>query len=256
MNARHALITGGAKRIGAALATYLHGKGMAVSIQYCHSKQEAHTLSDALNARRPGSAAAHYADFCTYNSKKLLMAAAKNTNGKVRAPDILLCCASSFASDHARDYVQRRAEEIFRVNLHAQIELATQFISENNGEHRADIIFLSDYIADITPESFLSYGASRAALHHAAQSLARQAADSNIRVNVIALGHVLPAPSQRQEHFNALCAQTPLKIATPLADITAALDFFLRAESVTGQLLYLDSGARLGYLPYADVSIL
>lgn len=250
---RFALITGGAKRIGAALAQDLHQRGASVCVHYRASGEEAERLCAGMNAERPGSAAAICCDLISPEETEALTENAAALMG--RMPDMLICNASFFAPAEGQGAeAAARRDALFRVNASAPLQLAESFAARRRAAgdvSRADIIFITDYVTATAPEAFTAYAASRAAAQYAVTSLARRFAPEGIRVNAIAPGYVIPAPSQRQTHFDALCASTPLKGAVPVADITAAVCFLLGASSVTGQTLYLDNGARLTGAAYA-----
>lgn len=244
---RTALVLGGAQRIGNHIAAYLHRNGANIIVQYRNSHPQASEFIASCNKLRPDSARMVYADFSADPHTQ--------TYEDMPPADIIIYAASAFSHDGAGQFSPSASEHLYRVNVTAPLALADHYICRKADDSRIDIMFLSDYIAYITPEAFLSYGMTRAALHYGAKTLARQTAAKNTRVNVLALGYVMPAPTQRQAHFDALCAATPLSVATPLSDITAATDMLLQSETITGDIIRLDSGAALRHAPYADAGI-
>ena len=92
-------------------------------------------------------------------------------------------------------------------------------------------------------DSYLSYTASRFAMAGLTETLARGLAPT-VRVNAVAPGHTLPSPEQTTEGFEKAQSQTPLQSGPSAADIADAVVYLISAKSVTGQIIYVDSGER------------
>ncbi|MET0155530.1 MAG: SDR family oxidoreductase [Rickettsiales bacterium] len=242
---RCAFVTGGARRIGAAIAEALATEGADVALHYRRSHEEAHALCDEFRRRFSGNYCAVRADLSCADDVTRAFGEADRKLGGV---DVAICNASHFVRDDADAPNEETFVQSMRVNAFAPALLARLLAERNPGE-RSDVVMVSDYVSDIYSDAFFSYGASRAAGKYVVTALALRYAP-HMRVNAIALGNAWPAPTQRQEHFDALCERSPLRMATPICDVTNAVCFLLESASVTGHTLFLDAGNRLARPPY------
>ena len=101
---------------------------------------------------------------------------------------------------------------------------------------------LDQKISQPNPD-YLSYTASRFAMAGLTETLARGLAPS-IRVNAVAPGHTLPSPEQTIQGFEKAQSQSPLQSGPSASDIAEAVVYLMSAKSVTGQIIYADSGER------------
>ncbi|MGB1155561.1 MAG: SDR family oxidoreductase [Alphaproteobacteria bacterium] len=239
------LITGAAQRIGAAMAEHLGAQGWAVALHYRASAAGAEQTAQAIEAAG-GRAALVQADLSNEAEVSDLVARA---SAKLDAPlNALINNASAFQYDSIDTADRASWDSHMEPNLRAPLvlsqALARQFPENANGG--AIINMIDQRVWNLT-EHFISYTASKYALWGLTKQLALALAPRGIRVNGIGPGPTLPSPRQSQEHFDEQVQDTPLKVATPLADICHAVDFILGAQSMTGQMIALDGGQHLNW---------
>ena len=233
-----ALITGAAKRLGAAMARKLHQHQYQIMIHYNHAQTEAAELCAELNAIRPDSAAIIQADF---NDDQALQQIIPFTIEQFGQLDCLINNASEFNPVRFGDIKLATAHKTFTSNAFVPLLLAQQaqtYLQATQG----CIINLVDIHADKPLAHHLVYSASKAALKMITQGLAVEMAPY-VRVNAIAPGAILwPETSQASKQAEIKQA-IPLQRTGELEDIaSAALFLAQQAPYMTGQTLYLDGG--------------
>lgn len=237
-----ALVTGGAVRIGRALALALARRGFAVAIHCRRSRTAAESLrADILAAG--GRAAVLTGDLANTEDVEGLVPAAAEALGPV---GILVNNASLFEDDRAPNV---RAEVLARhmaVNLTAPVLLAQTLARGLPPGHEGLVVNLVDQrVWKLTPQ-YVSYTLSKAALFTATKTLA-QALAPRVRVVAIAPGPTLPNESDGPAGFAQEVAGTPLARGPDLSEFESALGFFIEARSVTGQMIALDGGQHLAW---------
>ncbi|MBW0157954.1 SDR family oxidoreductase [Sedimentimonas flavescens] len=246
-----ALITGGAKRLGRAMALYLAGRGYDVAIHYNASAAEAEAV--AAEARALGvNAVTVQADLLEEaQTAALVDAAARALGGPL---DLLINNASIFEYDNIRTATRQGWDRHFESNLRAPFVLIQAFAAQapkaNRGgaEPRAEALvvnMIDQRVRKPTPE-FMTYSLSKAGLWALTQTAA-QALAPDIRVNAIGPGPTMQGARQSESHFTRQRAATILERGADPGDICAALGYFLDAHGVTGQLLCVDGGQHLGW---------
>ncbi|MDJ0388264.1 SDR family oxidoreductase [Roseomonas sp. E05] len=241
---RVALVTGGAKRIGRAIALALAGAGFDVALHYRSSAREAEaTRQDILALGRRAvalpAALEHEAEV------EALLPAAAAALGPV---GVLVNNASTFTRDEWRDATRASWDHHLEPNLRAPFVLTQAFARAlPEGAEGAVINMLDQRVWSLTPH-FISYTVSKAALWALTQSLALALAP-RIRVNGIGPGPAIPAPRQTPEHFAAQAASTPLGHGTSPEEVGRAVLALLALPAMTGQMLALDGGQHLQWRP-------
>ena len=236
-----ALVTGAGRRIGRAIAEGLAADGWRVAIHYWNSEQAAGTTAAAIRGKG-GVAGCVRGDLADENHVLTLVEqAAFHLEGPVTC---VVNSASVFEQDGAATATRKSWDKHLETNLRAPFVLAQEMAKRlPAGENGAVINLLDQRVWNLSGD-FISYTVSKAALWTLTQTLALALAP-RIRVNGIGPGPVLPSQYQTAEHFAAQVAATPLGIAVPLTDIVAAVRFILGAQSLTGQMIALDSGQHL-----------
>jgi pteridine reductase len=237
-----ALVTGGARRVGAEIVKHLHAAGATVAIHYRHSHAAAQTLAAELNAQRANSAIILAADLLQPQSIPNLVTAVTTRCGGLH---ILVNNASSFYPTPLAELSDAQWTELMGSNLKAPLFLAQAATSALRAA-RGVIINIVD-IHGLRPlPGYIAYSTAKAALIHLTRALARELAP-DIRVNGIAPGPVLwpetgVDAAQRQEIISSTLLQ---RAGTP-ADVARAVCFFASAAPfVTGQILAIDGGRSL-----------
>jgi NAD(P)-dependent dehydrogenase (short-subunit alcohol dehydrogenase family) len=239
---RVALVTGGARRVGAAIVDALVAEGYAVVIHCNASRDDAEALAARLTSAG-GRTAVVAADLASPDSVAGLMAAATAPFGP---PDVLVNNASVFLSDTLATIDVPTWNRQFSVNIRAPSVLAKDFAAMLPAGAAGAIVNIIDHrVWKLTPQHY-SYTLSKAALWAATQTMA-QALAPRIRVNAVGPGPVLPNIHDGVELFQQEADGTPLGRAVDPADIAAAVVYLVKARSVTGQMIAVDAGQHIGW---------
>ncbi len=233
------LITGGARRVGAAIVRAVHGAGARVLIHHRNSAVDARALADELNAARAGSAAIVQADLNDAAVPERLVATALREFGRL---DILINNASTFYPTAVGDITAADWDDLMGSNLKAPLFLsqaAAQSLRATSGL----IINIVDIHALRPLKRHPVYSVAKAGLAMLTRSLARELGPE-IRVNGIAPGPVLwPERAVDESLKHEIIAKTALKRHGTPQDI-ARTALFLAADApyITGQIIAVDGG--------------
>jgi len=249
---KHALVTGGAKRIGAAITKGLALDGWTVGI-HCHtSVDEAHALSKDL-VKQGARTYTLEADLTDQTRLDNLISEAIKVAGPLTC---LINNASVFEPDDVNSFSRRSWNLHLDINLWAPTRLSQSFATNFPSEQLGNIINIADQRVMGVPPDFLSYTISKSALWTMTQSLAITLAPS-IRVNAIGPGPTLPSPRQNIEDFRQQASHMPLGTGASPEEIGLGVRYILSTPSLTGQLITLDGGQHLGWdFPDEDSPVL
>ncbi len=238
-----ALVTGGAQRLGRAIALALAGAGYPVAV-HCHRSRDAAEATAADIRAAGGRAAVVTADLCQEAEVAGLVAAA----GALGPVGVLVNNASAFERDEWDTADRASWDAHLEPNLRAPFVLAQAFARAlPPGAEGVVVNMLDQRVWSLTPH-FVSYSVSKAGLWALTQSLALALAP-RIRVNAIGPGPALPSPRQTAEQFARQCASTPLGRGTDPAEVGRAVLAILALPSMTGQMIALDGGQHLQWSP-------
>jgi pteridine reductase len=238
-----ALITGAAKRVGAAIAEALHAKGYNIIIHCRHSTQEAFALSEFFNHNRSGSAHVLTADLSVHQEVITLAQQALSAFGRI---DVLINNASSFYATPIALASESDWDALFSSNVKAPYFLASALADELKARQGA-IINISDIYARHPLKQFSIYSMAKAANEMMTKSLAIELAPS-VRVNGIAPGAIMWPANETDDHQKqqSILEKIPLERIGDTSDIAKAVLFLLRdAPYINGQILTLDGGRSL-----------
>jgi len=233
------LITGGARRVGAAIARRLHAAGAAIAIHYHRSVQDAQALAAELNARRPMSATTLGGDLLDL---KVLQSLVDATVARLGHLDILVNNASTFYATPVGGITEAHWNDLMGTNLRAPLFLSQAAAPQLKA--RGGLILNIADIHGMRPlRHHVVYSPAKAGLIMLTQSLARELAPE-VRVNAIAPGPVeFPESGLTEEMKQAIIDKTLLKRrGSPEEIARAALFFAAEAPYVTGQILAVDGG--------------
>lgn len=236
------LITGAGRRIGAALAADLHGRGYRIALHYQHSEAECMALCADFNRIRPDSAMALQADLGDALRRDALVPAVLTHFGQL---DVLINNASSFFPTPVGASTDADWDALFDANARAPF-----FLSQAAAPHLAKqsgcIVNLLDIFAERPKPKHALYGMAKAAQRLMTQSLALELAPS-VRVNAIAPGAILwPESGKTDAQKQAILDMTPLARIGDVADICKAARFLIEdAAYCTGQVIAVDGGRLL-----------
>ena len=237
-----ALVTGGARRIGRALALALAADGYAVTIHHHHSKKEAEALAAEIE-RAGGKAITLMANLADEGAVAELLPRAVAALGPIGC---LVNNASIFENDTVATATRDSWDRHLAINLRAPFLLMQSF-ARHLPQVAAGVIvnLLDERVWNLTP-FFVSYTLSKAGLWTLTQTMALALAP-RIRVNGIGPGPTMPSPRQSAQQFLDRCRKMPLRRGTSPDEIAAALRFILAAPGMTGQMIALDGGEHLGW---------
>lgn len=233
-----ALVTGGARRIGATIVRALDAAGYSIAIHCRTVDADAEAL-----ARRCRRAVLVSGDLATGKAPARIMAEAVAALGPL---SLLVNNAALFEDDRFGAISTESFDRQMAVNLRAPLLLTEAFARQLPEASQGAVVNLIDQrVLKPTPD-YLTYSLSKAALWHATR-MAAQALAPSIRVNAVAPGPVLPNQADGPDVFAREVAALPL--ARPVAPeaIAEAVLYLARAGNVTGQMIAVDSGQHLGW---------
>ena len=237
-----ALVTGGARRIGRAIALDLAERGFSVAIHYRASAADAEEVVNTIKGNG-GKAISLRADLSRELDVRALMSMAVEALGPIGC---LVNNASVFEYDAAETATRESWDEHMETNLRAPFALTQQMMMALPQDLGGVVINMIDQrVWALTPH-FVSYTLSKAGLWTLTQTLALALAP-RIRVNAIGPGPALPSPRQTEEQFDRQAAHVPLRRPTSPAEICRTVRYILDAPSMTGQMIALDGGQHLGW---------
>jgi pteridine reductase len=234
-----ALVTGAARRVGAAIARRLHAAGARVVLHYRGADAEAAQLEKELNAARAGSALKVKGDLLAPVAPKVLVEAALQRFARL---DILVNNASAFFPTAVGEIEASHWEELIGSNLRAPLFLA-QAAAPQLALAGGAIVNIADIHAERPLQGYLVYSVAKAGLVALTRSLALELAPG-VRVNAVAPGAIAwPEDGQFEPGERArIVATTPLRRTGNADDIAQAVHFLCTAPFVTGQVLAVDGG--------------
>ncbi|MBO9717412.1 MAG: pteridine reductase [Pseudoxanthomonas sp.] len=235
-----ALVTGAARRIGAAIARRLHGAGYDLALHHLHSGTDMAALAAELEGIRAGSVQVLQAELRVFDRLPELVAATVGHYGRL---DALVNNASAFYPTPFGTTTPQQWDALFAVNARAPFFLAQAAAPHLRAVHGA-IVNLADLYAGRPLAGHAPYSATKAALVSLTRALALELAPQ-VRVNAVAPGAILwPDQEQAAGTRQAILDATALgRIGEP-EDIAAAVAWLLSADAayITGQVLHVDGG--------------
>ena len=241
MEARKIIITGGATRIGAAIAKKLSGKEIEILIHYNKSKSKAENLKKEL--QKKGSKV--FLVRGDLSKEKDVNKIIKFAKSKLKFFDCLINNASLFENDKIENFTTDSWGKHLRTNLRTPALLSKMFARNIKGKNNNIINIIDQRVFKLTP-FFFSYTISKTGLYTLTKTSAMSLAP-NIRVNGIAPGPTLKNKRQSEKHFKKQYMATPLKRKVDVEQICSAVDFFIKNRSITGQVISIDSGQSLNW---------
>ena len=241
MEAKKIIITGGATRIGAAIAKKLSGPGKEIIIHYNKSKQKAENLKNELSKNQTKI----FLVKGDLSKEKDVNKIVKFAKSKLKYFDCLINNASLFENDKIENFTTNSWGRHLRTNLRTPALLSKEFAKNIRGKNNNIINIIDQRIFKLTP-FFFSYTISKTGLFTLTKTSAMSLAP-NIRVNGIAPGPTLKNKRQSDKHFKKQYLATPLKKQVDVNEICNAIEFFIRNSSITGQVISIDSGQSLNW---------
>lgn len=248
MAGRSALVTGGARRIGRAIALTLAAHGWDIAVHYGTSRDDAEALAGEIR-RRDRRAAAIAADLTREAEVATLVPRAAEAVGPL---SLLVNNASAFDRDDVLNVTRASWDRHLETNLRAPFVLMQEFARQLPAGAEGSVVnILDERVWNLTPY-FTSYTVSKAALWTLTQTMALALAP-RIRVNGIGPGPTLPSPRQSDEQFRQQVELLPLRRGTTPDEIARTVMFILESPAMTGQMIALDGGQHLNWAPTSRV---
>lgn len=244
LDGKWALVTGGARRIGARVVERLHETGCNVAIHFRHSRDEAQALADRLNGIRANSVLLVQADLHQTDKLAPLIADVTDKTGRL---DVLINNASSFYPTPLGSITEAQWNDLVGSNLKAPLFLsqaAWPFLRDSRGV----IVNIVDIHARRPLRNHIVYGSAKAGLEMLTKSLAREMAPE-VRVNAVSPGAILwPEEGMNANIQQKIIDETPLARSGNPDDIADCILYLVRdATFVTGQNIAVDGGRSLGW---------
>ena len=239
-----ALVTGSARRVGAAIVERLHEAGANVVIHYRGSSTDAETLADRLNELRGDSAMSIRADLLDVSAAPRLISAILEWRGTL---DILVNNASTFYPTPLGRITEQQWTDLIGTNLKAPLFLS-QAAAPALRETGGSIVNIVDIHASRPLRDHIVYGPAKAGLAMLTRSLAKDLAP-DVRVNGVAPGAILwPETDMTTPTKRAILDQVPLARAGAPEDVAGCVLYLVRdASYVTGQIIAVDGGRSIGW---------
>lgn len=237
-----ALVTGGARRIGAVIVQSLHERGYNVLLHYHSSQNKAQTLAAECNAQRADSVHCLGADLCDADAVRTL---GEEVTAHTKRLDLLVNNASNFYTTTWGEISDKDWDALIGSNIRGSLFL-TQALTPLLKQTQGNIVNISDHLPSYNLRRYPLYSLAKGALNTATYSLALCLAPQ-VRVNAVALGAILP---QKEEAIagKQLRSEIPMGGAVGDAKNVADVVCFLasaRARYITGQLIPVDGGRHL-----------
>ena len=234
------LVTGAARRVGAAIARRLHAAGARLALHYRSSEREAHALQAELNAVRENSVALIQADLLDAAGLPEII---KNAITRFARLDALVNNASAFYPTPMGDITLRDWDDLMGINLKAPLFLA-QAAAAHLRRSGGSIVNIADIHAERALKRYVMYSVAKAGLVGLTRSLARELGPE-IRGNAGAPGPILWPENDSFDEVSRqrVISHTLLKRTGEPDDVARAV-YYLIAEApyVTGQVLSVDGG--------------
>ena len=237
LNGKNILITGAAVRIGRAIAEAFAEQGASVVIHYRSSEEEAVNLCDELTS----IGGQHYtiqADLAKSEERDELIPRA---NELVDGLDCLINNASVYRRSYLAEVEEEDLWRDYIINFVAPFMLMRSF---KKTVSTGSIINLLDQRVDVVDPAAGTYGCAKKSLRDVTEGSAVEWAP-DIRVNGVAPGVVLPPPNVPEEKMEELLQNIPMQKNSGLEEIAQTCVFLTKAETVTGEVIYVDGGLHL-----------
>ena len=242
MKNKNILITGAATRVGKAIALHFAEKGWNIALHYFKSSAKAKTLKKIIE-KNFVNVTLIKADLKNPKQTEKIITMAKKKLGTI---DCLINNAALFEKDDIANFTNKSWNDHLNINLLAPTILTKQFAKQASKKTISNIINIIDQrIFRLTP-FFMSYTISKSGLQTLTKTMAMRLGP-NIKVNAIAPGPTIKSKRQTDRHFKKQVRSTLLKKTVRLEDICDTVEFLISNNSVTGQIIAVDSGQNLSW---------
>lgn len=241
LSGRVALVTGGARRLGAAVVRELHAQGMQLVVHYHRSGEAAAALLAELEDMRRGDAVLAAADLADPDAPEELVHVAAKRFGRL---DVLVNNAAVFYPTPLSGLTREQWRETLTANLEAPVFLI-HAAAPMLGKHEGSIVNITDAGLARAPAHYAAYFAAKAGLAALTAALARELAPA-VRVNAVAPGAILwPEPEPDAAEKRRVLADIPLGRLGKVEDLARAVAWLAGEPYLTGVTLPVDGGSAL-----------
>jgi len=242
MKNKNLLITGAATRVGKAIALHFAERGWNIALHYFRSSSKAKKLKKIIEQNWV-KVALIKADLKNSKQTEKIITIARKKLGTI---DCLVNNAALFEKDDIANFTAKSWNDHLNINLHAPAILTKQFAKQAPKKTVSNIINIIDQrIFNLTPY-FMSYTVSKSGLETLTRTMAMRLGP-NIKVNAIAPGPTIKSKRQSDRHFRNQVRSTLLKRPVRSEDICDTVEFLINNNSVTGQIIAVDSGQNLSW---------
>jgi len=242
MKNKNLLITGAATRVGKAIALHFAERGWNIALHYFRSSSKAKKLKKIIEQNLV-KVVLIKADLKNPKQIEKVMPIARKKLGTI---DCLVNNAALFEKDDITNFTTKSWNDHLNINLLAPAILTKQFAKQASKKTVSNIINIIDQrIFNLTP-FFMSYTISKSGLQTLTKTMAMRLGP-NIKVNAIAPGPTIKSKRQTDKHFRNQVRSTLLKKSVKAEDICDAVEFLISNNSITGQIIAVDSGQNLSW---------
>ena len=240
MKNKNLLITGEATRVGKAIALHFAERGCNIALHYFRSTAKAKKLKKIIEQNLV-KVVLIKADLKNPKQTEKVIPTARKKLGTI---DCLVNNAALFEKDDIANFTTKSWNDHLNINLLAPAILTKQFAKQASKKTVSNIINIIDQrIFNLTP-FFMSYTISKSGLQTLTKTMAMRLGP-NIKVNAIAPGPTIKSKRQTDKHFRNQVRSTLLKKSVKAEDICNAVEFLINNNSITGQIIAVDSGQNL-----------
>jgi len=242
MKNKNLLITGAATRVGRAIALHFAERGWNIALHYYRSSSKAKELKKIIEQNWV-KATLIKADLKNPKQTEKIISLARKKLGTI---DCLINNAALFEKDDILNFTAKSWNDHLNINLLAPTILIKQFAKQASKKTVSNIVNIIDQrIFNLTP-FFMSYTISKSGLQTLTKTMAMRLGP-NIKVNAIAPGPTIKSKRQTNKHFKNQVRSTILKKPVRSEDICNTVEFLINNNSVTGQIIAVDSGQNLSW---------
>ncbi len=240
LRGRVAVVTGGGVRVGRAIALGLAVAGADVFVHYNRSAEPA--AQTAEDVEKLGvQASTGSADLSDPAAARALIGLAMAALG---APSILVNSASGFPGDTLSDVTAEGFERTLRLTLAAPVFTTQAFATALPAEEHGAVVNITDVRTQRPYQKHFSYIVAKGGLDTFTRTAALQLAP-RIRVNAVALGVILPPPTEDDSYAEQLAAQLPAQRVGGVEPVVDAVIHLLQNDFLTGEIIRVDGGGHL-----------
>jgi len=239
---KNLLITGAATRVGKSIALYFAKRGWNIALHYFRSSTKAKKLKKDIE-KNWVKVALIKADLRNPKQVEKILPLAKKKLGTINC---LINNAALFEKDDITNFTNKSWNDHLNINLLAPAILSKQFSKQAPKKNVSNIINIIDQRIFNLTSFFMSYTISKSGLQTLTKTMAMRLGP-NIKVNAIAPGPVIKSKRQTDKHFKNQVRSTLLKKPVNVEDICCSIEFLINNNSVTGQIIAVDSGQNLSW---------